>query len=207
MSVQGLGFLGIRVADPARYAATVALYRELLALPVINEEPDRFVWFRLGDGTQVHVYGPLDEDHVAFGDAPCVGFRVDDPAAHRSRLEAAGIAFLWETQRDGAVAWAHFRGPDGAVYELIGSDRSGGDRLAAREESDPGEDQHLDERPCDQGDQRRDIKDRALVAADTVKGEHPDERLHERLRDREDGRDDVVAGIRDEQQEHDPKDQ
>ena len=47
-----------------------------------------------------------------------MGFVVDDTDAMRARLEAAGIAFLWETQRDGAIAWAHFRGPDGAVYEL-----------------------------------------------------------------------------------------
>jgi len=120
MSVKRLGFLGVRVADPDRFAATVALYRDLLALPLIAEEPDRLVWFRLDDGTQLHVYGPLDNDHVAFGESPCVGFVVDDTDAMRARLETAGIAFLWETQRDGAIAWAHFRGPDGAVYELLG---------------------------------------------------------------------------------------
>jgi catechol 2,3-dioxygenase-like lactoylglutathione lyase family enzyme len=120
VKVRGLGFLGVRVGDPSRFAATVALYRDLLELPVIAEEPDRLVWFRLGDGTQLHVYGPLDVEHVAFGESPCVGFVVDDPDEMRGRLEAAGVEFLWETQHDGAIAWAHFRGPDGAVYELLG---------------------------------------------------------------------------------------
>ena len=119
MTVKRLGFLGLRVGDPDRYAATVSLYRDALELPVIAEIPDRSMWFRLDDGTQLHVYGPLDEDHVAFGESPCVGFVVDDTDAMRARLEDVGIAFLWETQRDGAIAWAHFRGPDGAVYELI----------------------------------------------------------------------------------------
>ncbi len=119
MSIRRLGFLGVRVSDTERYEATVSLYRDVLALPVVAEEPDRFVWFRLGDGTKIHIYGPLDEDHVEFGESPCVGFVVDDTDQMRERLEAAGIAFLWETQRDGAIAWAHFRGPDGAVYELI----------------------------------------------------------------------------------------
>jgi catechol 2,3-dioxygenase-like lactoylglutathione lyase family enzyme len=119
VTVKRLGFLGVRVADPGAFAATVSLYRDVLELPVIAEEPDRLAWFRLDDGTQLHVYGPLDEDHVAFGASPCVGFVVDDTDATRRRLEAAGLAFLWETQRDGAIAWAHFRGPDGAVYELI----------------------------------------------------------------------------------------
>jgi catechol 2,3-dioxygenase-like lactoylglutathione lyase family enzyme len=119
MNVKRLGFLGVRVDDPDRFAATVSLYRDVLDLPVIAEEPDRLVWFRLGDGTQLHVYGPLDQDHVEFGASPCVGFVVDDTEAMRARLETAGIAFLWETQRDGAIAWAHYRGPDGAVYELL----------------------------------------------------------------------------------------
>ena len=123
MTLHKLAFLGVRVADPERYARTVALYRDLLELPVIAEIPDRYAWFRLGDGTQIHVYGPLDQDHVEFGESPCVGFLVDDVEAMRSHLEASGIAFLWETQRDGTIAWAHFRGPDGAVYELIGTAR------------------------------------------------------------------------------------
>jgi catechol 2,3-dioxygenase-like lactoylglutathione lyase family enzyme len=123
MSVRRLGFLGVRVADPATFARTVALYRDLLELPIIAEDPGRLTWFRLGDGTQLHVYGPRDEDHLEFGSSPCVGFVVDDTDAMRERLETAGVVFLWETQRDGAIAWAHFRGPDGAVYELIESER------------------------------------------------------------------------------------
>lgn len=120
MTVQRLGFLGVRVADADRFDATVALYRDILGLPIIAEVAGRSTWFRLADGTQLHVYGPLDKDHVEFGDAPCVGLVVADVDATRARMEAAGIEFLWETQRDGGSAWAHYRGPDGAVYELIG---------------------------------------------------------------------------------------
>lgn len=120
MTVQGLGFLGVRVADLDRFDATVSLYRDILGLPVIAQVAGRSVWFRLEDGTQLHVYGPLDEDHLEFGDAPCVGLVVVDVDATRARMEAAGIEFLWETQRDERAAWAHYRGPDGAVYELIG---------------------------------------------------------------------------------------
>ena len=40
MSVERLGFLGVRVADPDRFAATVSLYRDTLELPVIAEVPD-----------------------------------------------------------------------------------------------------------------------------------------------------------------------
>ena len=58
--------------------------------------------------------------HLVFGDRPCVGLLVDDVAATRSRMEAAGVDFLWDTQHDEHRSWAHFRGPDGTVAELIG---------------------------------------------------------------------------------------
>lgn len=89
--VRGLGFLDVRIEDPVRFDAVIALYRDTLGLAPFREEPGRLVWFRLGD--------------------------VD---ATRARMEAAGVEFLWETQRDEERAWAHYRGPDGTVYGLIG---------------------------------------------------------------------------------------
>jgi catechol 2,3-dioxygenase-like lactoylglutathione lyase family enzyme len=118
--VRGLGFLGVRIEEPDRFDATVALYRDTLGLAPFREEPGRLAWFRLGDGTELHVYGPADTDHTAFGDRPCVGLVVDDVDVTRARMEASGVEFLWDTQRDDTRAWAHYRGPDGAVYELIG---------------------------------------------------------------------------------------
>jgi hypothetical protein len=35
-------------------------------------------------------------------------------------MTAAGIEFIGEPQRDAGVAWNHYRGPDGNVYEIIG---------------------------------------------------------------------------------------
>ncbi|MDV3223479.1 methyltransferase domain-containing protein [Intrasporangium sp.] len=124
-AVHGLGFLGVRIEDAGRFEAAVSLYRDTLGLTLIREEPGRLAWFRLGDGTEVHVYGPEDTDHVVFDDRPCVGLVVDDVDATRLRMESAGIEFLWETQRESGRAWAHYRGSDGVVYELIGPDRVG----------------------------------------------------------------------------------
>ncbi|GGK79493.1 VOC family protein [Ornithinimicrobium pekingense] len=118
--VLGLGFLGVRVGDRAAFRSTVALYRDVLGLQPVRLEPDRLAWFRLADGTALHVYGPEDTDHLAFGERPCVGLRVDDVEGTRRRMEAEGVRFLWDTQRDEQHAWAHYRGPDGTVYELIG---------------------------------------------------------------------------------------
>ncbi|WP_130011565.1 VOC family protein [Serinicoccus sediminis] len=119
-NVHGLGFLGVRLEDAARFTAVVSLYRDVLGLVPFRHEPNRLAWFRLGDGTELHVYGPEDEDHVAFGDSPCVGLVVDDVEATRGALEGVGVEFLWPTQQEAGRAWAHYRGPDGNVYELIG---------------------------------------------------------------------------------------
>ena len=115
MSVQGLGWLGVRTD---RFGETVSLYRDVLGLEPFHSE-EASVRFRLGDGTELHVYGPADDDHAFFGTAPVVGLAVEDAGAARAQLEAAGITFLTELERDGNAAWCHFRGPDGNVYEII----------------------------------------------------------------------------------------
>jgi catechol 2,3-dioxygenase-like lactoylglutathione lyase family enzyme len=115
VNVHGLGWLGLRTD---RFAETVSLYRDVLGLEPFQAD-EASVRFRLDDSSELHVYGPSDDDHAFFGTAPVVGLAVEDAAATRERLEAAGIMFLTELERDGDVAWCHFRGPDGNVYEII----------------------------------------------------------------------------------------
>jgi catechol 2,3-dioxygenase-like lactoylglutathione lyase family enzyme len=101
-----------------RFAETVSLYRDVLGLQPFHAD-EASVRFRLRDGTELHVYGPADGDHRFFGTAPVVGLAVEDAAATRKGLEAAGLTFLTELESDGQAAWCHFRGPDGNVYEII----------------------------------------------------------------------------------------
>jgi catechol 2,3-dioxygenase-like lactoylglutathione lyase family enzyme len=117
--VESLGFLGVRTDA---FDETVALYRDALGMTPIHTAPGA-AWFRAGDGSQLHVYGPAEDDHVFFGSAPVVGLVVKDFDAARAALVAAGIAFIGEPQRDGRTAWNHYRGPDGNVYEIMGPDR------------------------------------------------------------------------------------
>jgi catechol 2,3-dioxygenase-like lactoylglutathione lyase family enzyme len=119
--VRSLGFLGVRT--PA-FAAMSALYRDVLGLEPIHEQPGA-AWFKAADGAAIHVYAEDDPDHDFFGSGPVVGLVVDDFDARRAAMVAAGIAFLGDPQRDGGVAWNHYRGPDGNIYEIIGPDRSG----------------------------------------------------------------------------------
>jgi catechol 2,3-dioxygenase-like lactoylglutathione lyase family enzyme len=119
MVVRSLGWLGVRTPEAV---AMAAFYRDVLGLEVILERPDA-TWFRLPDGTEVHVYGPGDQDHEFFGTAPVVGLAVDSFRTAHTAMVAAGTEFLYpEPQRAGGQAWQHFRAPDGNVYEIIGPD-------------------------------------------------------------------------------------
>ena len=119
MNVQSLGWLGVRTT---RFAEMTAFYRDVLGLECLAAGTDD-ARFRLDDGTEVHVYGPGDEDHAFFGSGPVVGLVVDDFAEARARMVEAGIAFVGPVQQDETTTWNHFVGPDGNVYELIGRAR------------------------------------------------------------------------------------
>ncbi len=123
MSVEGVRFVGMRVADRAAYAATVAIYRDALDLTVTSDDGHRSMRFVLGDGTALHVYGPDDDEHLAFGNRVCIGYMVEDFQATLARLRTAGIELLDDPpQSDGTNAWCHIRTPDGAVHEILGRD-------------------------------------------------------------------------------------
>jgi catechol 2,3-dioxygenase-like lactoylglutathione lyase family enzyme len=115
MAVRSLVWLGVRTE---RFAEMVAFYRDVLSLEVIRAT-ETAVWFRIGDGNEIHVYARSDQDHDFFGPAPVVGFLVDDFAATRERMIAAGIEFIGEPQREGGAVWNHYRTPDGNVYEIM----------------------------------------------------------------------------------------
>lgn len=115
MAIRSLVWMGVRTAH---FAETVDFYRDVMGLEIVREA-SAAVWFRLGDGTELHVYGHDDADHDFFGSGPVVGFEVDDFEATRAGMLAAGIAFIGEPQRDGGTVWNHFRGPDGNVYEIM----------------------------------------------------------------------------------------
>ena len=117
--IQRLGFLGVRTETRSAFEATVALYRDALGVEPFLAEPDA-VWFRARDGSQIHVYGPGDNDHDFFRAGPVVGLVVDDFEADRASMVAAGIEFIGAPQRAGEAVWNHYRGPDGSVYELMG---------------------------------------------------------------------------------------
>ena len=114
MDVRGIGWLGMRTE---RFDETVAFFERTLGLERDHEDPTMVV-FRLPNGDTIEVFGPRDEEHRHFTTGPVVGFVVDDIEAGVRDLEAAGIEMLSPIEEGGGYKWAHFRGPDGNVYEL-----------------------------------------------------------------------------------------
>ena len=76
-------------------------------------------------------------------------------------------------------------------------------RRPAGEDPQRGKHQGLDQRPADERDERSDVEDGALVRADLVERKHAAERLDERVGHAQDERDHVVAGVGDQDQQHD----
>jgi catechol 2,3-dioxygenase-like lactoylglutathione lyase family enzyme len=114
--IESVRFVGLRTRA---FAEMTALYRDALRLATEHEGPGA-AWFRTADGTSIHVYDADDTDHHFFGSGPVVGFLVEDFASARVALEATGVEFIGEPQRDGGAVWNHYRAPDGNVYELMG---------------------------------------------------------------------------------------
>jgi catechol 2,3-dioxygenase-like lactoylglutathione lyase family enzyme len=115
MKVKALIWLGVKTPH---FDAMTTLYRDVMGLDVFQADAASSR-FRLQNGTEIHVYGPADEDHDFFSSGPVVGFLVDDVEGARAEMEAAGIMFIGDIQVSETHAWNHFRAPDGNVYEIM----------------------------------------------------------------------------------------
>lgn len=116
MEVKGLSWLGVRTAHNQEM---IDFFRSVLGLRLESKESG-FIVFRLPNRDVIEVIAPDDSAHTFFTTAPVVGFLVDDVEAAMKEMEAAGVEFFDdEVQRaDDGNAWAHFRAPDGNVYEI-----------------------------------------------------------------------------------------
>jgi catechol 2,3-dioxygenase-like lactoylglutathione lyase family enzyme len=117
MEAIGLEWIGTRTP---RFEETSAFFRGVLGLPIGMQRPS-FVRFDLPDGGSIEVFRPGGpDDHSYFTTGPVVGIQVKDFDGARSELGRAGIPLLGEPGGElGDYRWQHFRGPDGAVYEIV----------------------------------------------------------------------------------------
>jgi catechol 2,3-dioxygenase-like lactoylglutathione lyase family enzyme len=121
MEVRGIVWHGTRPA-PDRYDEMVTLVRDVMGLKVGLDEPFSLV-LDSENGDAFEIFKPNDEAHEVYAH-PAIGFLVDDVAAARSEMEAAGIEFIGEVYAGDfpetwGDAWSHFRAPDGFVYCLV----------------------------------------------------------------------------------------
>lgn len=117
MKVTGLSWAGTRTDQ---FDGMVRFLEEVMGIERDEEQPG-FVSFKLPRGDKFEVFGTDDSDHDFMTTGPAVGFAVSDLDEARSELEGAGIEFMEPTQQEGDFRWAHFRGPDGNIYEITSS--------------------------------------------------------------------------------------
>ena len=117
MNVQGIVWLGIRTADLPRLQE---FFGHVLGLSPAETAGD-FVRYQLANRDQLELFGPKLEAQAHFTTGPVPEFLVDDVHGAVAELEAAGIEILKRPTHWRDDYWsAHFRGPDGNVYGVLG---------------------------------------------------------------------------------------
>jgi catechol 2,3-dioxygenase-like lactoylglutathione lyase family enzyme len=117
MEVLNVRWVGVKTD---RYEAMVGFLRDVLGLRVNFEEPTT-VEFATSEGDRIQVMAPGDPYYEFFSEhaaGPVPLFEVDDVAAARGELEAAGIELVGTAGRDSDWEWIHVCAPDGNLYEL-----------------------------------------------------------------------------------------
>ncbi len=117
VKVTGITWGGTRTD---KFDETVAFFRDKLGLEV-SAQQSGFTSLAAPSGDKFEVFSPEDQEHSFMTTGPVIGFGVDDVDAARAELEGQGVEFIGETQSHDDYKWAHFRGPDGNVYEISSS--------------------------------------------------------------------------------------
>jgi catechol 2,3-dioxygenase-like lactoylglutathione lyase family enzyme len=106
----------------AQFEAMRAFFGGVMGLEVVEDLPE-LIEYHLPDGASVEVFLPgtvLDHPHFSTGPVP--GFGVTDLDAAVETLRDRGVRLLG-TKLGERGGWAHFRAPDGYVYEVKGPRR------------------------------------------------------------------------------------
>jgi catechol 2,3-dioxygenase-like lactoylglutathione lyase family enzyme len=116
MRVIGINWVGIRAED---MATSQRLFEGALGLRRVHQAHD-FLVFDTARGDRVELFGSKGPQplYQFERNSLVVGFLVDDMAAAKAAVMAAGFSLLGPTQGDAHSQWQHFRGPGGRVYEL-----------------------------------------------------------------------------------------
>lgn len=114
MRVTKLIWLGI---STPRFAETSRFFTDTMGLHVVEETPG-FVECSLPDGSSVEVFrqgGAMD--HPNFRTGPVLGFQVEKIGEAIAVLRRRSVPPIMTRLREWG-GWAHFRAPDGCIYEV-----------------------------------------------------------------------------------------
>jgi catechol 2,3-dioxygenase-like lactoylglutathione lyase family enzyme len=116
MKIRGLVWLGIKTD---KFQGMEQFFQGVMGLQQIHHEHD-FVVFQLPNKDTVEIFGPQGPNQHFAPDSIVCGFLIDDIRQARQELIEAGIELVGSLQEDrqSGLAWQHFRGPDGNLYEL-----------------------------------------------------------------------------------------
>ena len=114
LRITRLAFLGMATSE---FEETARFYKDVLRARTVDEEAS-VIECRLPDGSALEAFrrgSEMDHPHLRTGPLP--GFGVRDYRAAVGVLRKHGVPIL--QAREGTWGgWAHFRAPDGCVYEI-----------------------------------------------------------------------------------------
>jgi catechol 2,3-dioxygenase-like lactoylglutathione lyase family enzyme len=114
LGVLRLAWVGTRAL---RYEETREFFGGVMGLEVVEDLPE-LIEYRLPDGASVEIFlpgSPLDHPHFLTGPVP--GFGVENVERAAGALRSLNVPIL-QSKMGPIGGWAHFRAPDGCVYEL-----------------------------------------------------------------------------------------
>lgn len=114
LHITRLAFMGIATSE---FEETARFYKDVLRARTVDEETN-VIECRLPDGSAVEAFRrDSDMDHPHLRTGPLPGFGVTDCRAAIGVLREHGVPVL-QTREGKWGGWAHFRAPDGCVYEI-----------------------------------------------------------------------------------------
>ncbi len=113
MRVKGLCWVGI---GTDRDRETLRLFTEVMGLEVETEGEEQAI-LRTDNGDQVEIFG-RDGRGKTLNRPPTIAFEVEDVAAAREELIAAGVEPVGEIGSWNGHEWLYFRSPDGYLFEV-----------------------------------------------------------------------------------------
>lgn len=114
LEITRLAFMGIATTE---FEETARFYKDVLRARTVDEEANA-IECHLPDGSAVEAFRRgSDMDHPHLRTGPLPGFGVRDYHAAIGVLKEHGVPIL-QTREGKWGGWAHFRAPDGCVYEI-----------------------------------------------------------------------------------------